>query len=472
MQPKWVFCVKEDADGNVVRHKARLVVKGFLQKSGIDYQETYAPVAKLTTIRVALAVALQRGMVIHQMDVQTAFLHGELQETIYMAIPEGVEADAETVCLLKKSLYGLKQAPKCWNEKLNQVLLKLGFKRSKHDYCVYTRIDERGNDDVYIVIYVDDLLIMGVRAKTVDDIKKKLSQFFKMTDCGELQHFLGMKIAYDRVLGTMCLSQEASIEKVLKKFGMDDCNPTKTPMEKGLQLTRSNTGMIGEPYRELLGSLMYIMMSTRPDVCFPVGFLGRFQQQPEQQHWTALKRVVRYMKGTKNICLEYSRNKEAEPLVGFADADWATDTMDRKSVSGFLFQVYGNTISWSSKKQTTVATSSSEAEYIALSAGVAESIWISGLLTDLGVKMTKPVTIYEDNRGCIGMAQNLECKRAKHIDIKHHFIRDHIAAGRIRVEPVCTDRQLADIFTKALDIARFENLRRTIGLHNREGVKK
>ncbi|XP_055622530.1 uncharacterized protein LOC129766098 [Toxorhynchites rutilus septentrionalis] len=243
-------------------------------------------------------------------------------------------------------------------------------------------------------------------------------------------------------------------------------------MEKGLQLTCSNTGTVDEPYREVLGSLMYVMTSTRPDICFPVGYLGQFQQEPEQLHWTAQKRVVRYMKGTKDMFLEFSRGKDVEPLVGFIDSDWATDTVDRKSVSRFLFQVYGNTVSWSSKKQTTVATSSSEAEYVALSAGVTEAIWLTGLLGDLGVKITKPIPIYEDNRVCIGMAQNLECKRAKHIDIKHHFIRDHIAAGRIRVEHVRTEHQLADIFTKVLDVGRFEDLRRIIGLHNREGVKK
>ncbi|XP_055615246.1 uncharacterized protein LOC129761546 [Toxorhynchites rutilus septentrionalis] len=245
---------------------------------------------------------------------------------------------------------------------------------------------------------------MGLRIKTVEEVKKKLSQFFKMTDCGEMQHFLGMKIAYDRTPGKMQFSQGASIEKMLKKFGMNDCNPTRTPMEKGLQLTCSNTGTVNEPYREVLGSLMYVMMSTRPDIRFPVGYLGRFQQEPEQLHWTALKRVVRYMKGTKDMFLEFSRGKDVEPLVGFTDSDWATDTVDRKSVSGFLFQVYGNTVSWSSKKQTTVATSSSEAEYVALSAGVTEAIWLTGLLGDLGVKITKPIPIYEDNRGCIGMA--------------------------------------------------------------------
>ncbi|XP_062713239.1 uncharacterized protein LOC134290190 [Aedes albopictus] len=186
-------------------------------------------------------------------------------------------------------------------------------------------------------------------------------------------------------------------------------------------------------------------MSTRPDICYPVGYLGRFQQQPGQQHWVSLKRVVRYLQGSKNLVLTLKRSANAQPLVGFADADWASDTTDRKSVSGYLFQVFGNTVSWSSKKQTTVATSSSEAEYVALSAAAAEAIWLSGLLDDLGLKTVKPVPIFEDNRGCIGMEKNLESKRAKHIGIKHHFVRDHIATGDLTVKSIPTLEQLADI---------------------------
>ncbi|KXJ81693.1 hypothetical protein RP20_CCG018328 [Aedes albopictus] len=214
------------------------------------------------------------------------------------------------------------------------------------------------------------------------------------------------------------------------------------------------------------------MMATRPDICFSVGYLGRYQQHPDSSHWTALKRVVRYLKGTMQTSLKFIRDEKTDPLVGFADADWATDQQDRKSVSGYVFQVFGNVISWSSKKQQTVATSSSEAEYVALGAGVTEAVWLAGLLDDLGIPNALPVTIYEDNRGCIGMARNLESKRAKHIDIKHHFIRDHVAAGNINLEPIGTENQLADIFTKSLDVGRFQRLRQILGLQDREGVKK
>lgn len=241
-------------------------------------------------------------------------------------------------------------------------------------------------------------------------------------------------------------------------------------MEKGLQLDRKVTEAFDEPYRELLGSLMYVMVSTRSDICFPVGYLGRFQSQPGQQHWTALKRVVRYLKGTMDHCLTFYRDDRALPLIGFADADWATDTEDRKSVSGFVFQVYGSTVVWSSKKQTTVATSSSEAEYVALSAAASEAVWLAGILGDLGEKTIEPVTIFEDNRGCIGMAKNVESKRVKHIDIKHHFLRDLVAAGKLLVEPIASVNQLADFFTKALDVGRFEELRKKLGVSQREGV--
>ncbi|XP_055522370.1 uncharacterized protein LOC129716562 [Wyeomyia smithii] len=210
---------------------------------------------------------------------------------------------------------------------------------------------------------------------------------------------------------------------------------------------------------------MYIMLCTRPDVCFPVGFLGRFQQNPSRAHWQSLKRLVRYLKGTKTKCLEYKKYAEAEPLVGYADADWASDTVDRKSVSGYAFKVFGNLVSWSSKKQTTVSTSSSEAEYVAVSSAVSEGIWIAGVLEDLELKKKdEAFIIFEDNQGCIGMARNFESKRSKHIDIKHHFLRDHIANGRLRIEHVATKYQLAGMFTKPLDSKRLGEISCQIGM--------
>lgn len=235
-------------------------------------------------------------------------------------------------------------------------------------------------------------------------------------------------------------------------------------MKKGLQLKRDGPST-NEPYRELLGSIMYTMLCVRPDICYPVSYMGRFQQNPTDQHWQSLKRIVRYLQGTMGLCLEFKRDENAAPLVGFADSDWAADNEDRKSVSGFIFKVFNATVSWSSKKQTTVATSSSEAEYVALSAAASEAIWLTGILEDLNITV-KPVVIHEDNRGCIGMAKNRETKRSKHIDVKHHFIRDHVEEGRLLIEPVSTQDQLADVFTKALDTSRFQELRRNLGLND------
>lgn len=366
-------------------------------------------------------------------------------------------------CKLMKSLYGLKQSPRCWNEKFNSQLIKLGFCRSRHDYCLYIRSGD--DDELYIVLYVDDLLIVGRKLESIVRLKKQLSTVFRMTDCGEARHFLGMKIAYDRQTGVLQLSQQAHVEKVVNNFGMAECNPAKSPMEKGLQLQREGTPT-KEPYRELLGSLMYIMLSVRPDICFPVGYLGRYQQHPTEAHWQSLKRVVRYLKESSNTVLTFQRT-DAPPLIGYADADWAADSEDRKSVSGYTFKVFGSTVSWCSKKQSTVAISSSESEYVALSAATAEALWLAGVLEDMKMKNPEtPVTIFEDNRGCIGMANNLETKRSKHIDVKHHFIRDHIAEGRIQVKAVGTQDQLADIFTKSLDPGRFQELRQKLGLND------
>lgn len=250
-----MFRVKEGNNGKEVRYKARLVVKGYLQRQGIDYEDTYAPVAKLTTIRTVLAVGVHNRFLFHQMDVKTAFLYGDLKEDIYMAVPDGVKANQGMVCKLQKSLYGLKQSPRCWNERLNGQLLKMGFTRSSHDYCLYTKCTP--GDELIIVIYVDDLLIAGRKLTSIVRLKKELSAVFKMTDCGEANYFLGMKLMYNREEGTLRLSQEAQVTKILQRFDMVNCNSCKTPMEKGLQLKRDGPST-KEPYRELLRSMLCV----------------------------------------------------------------------------------------------------------------------------------------------------------------------------------------------------------------------
>lgn len=458
LKSKWVFRVKEDANGNTVRYKARLVAKGFLQTAGIDYEETYSPVAKLSTIRIVLAASVKKRLHLHQLDVKAAFLYGDLKETIYMEIPDGLKAPQNHVCKLRKSLYGLKQSPRCWNHKFNDFIVQQGFKRSLHDSCLYTMFQD--NSILYLLLYVDDVLIAGNNLQIIEKLKDDLSNVFKMSDCGPLTYYLGTKIEYELSNGIMKLSQHTHIEKILEKFSMSDCNPMRTPMEKGLCLPQEIKELTQKPYREMLGSLMYLMLSVRPDICYQIGYMGRFQNSPGDIHWTALKRIVRYIKGSKDLELVYQDNLNDDELIGFADADWASDGTDRKSVSGFVFKVFGCPVSWGSKKQNVVATSSSEAEYIALSNAVSEGIWIRGILIDLQIlSESKPIVIYEDNRGCIGIAKNSDSKRSKHIDVKYHFIRDYISKGIIKVEEIPTDLQVADMFTKALPTCKFTKFR-------------
>lgn len=466
IKSKWVFVKKTDANGNPVRFKARLVAKGFLQKFGVDYEETYSPVAKLSTLRTVLAVGVKRGYTFYQLDVKTAFLHGELQEEIYMEVPQGLQTKSGMALKLIKSLYGLKQSPRCWNQKVNTVLEGLGFQRSQHDYCLYTKTS---NDNVMLLLlYVDDVLIAGDDINDIERVKEKLSSVFEMSDCGELKHYLGMKIEYNKQTGIMYLSQEASIEKILSKFGMTDCNNIDTPMEKGLQLQRNEEECGEFPYRELLGSLMYLMLCVRPDICYAVGYMGRYQENFNEMHWSALKRILRYLKGTQLLKLKFDNSYKGEDvLVGYVDADWGSNTDDRKSTSGLIYYVYGCPVSWSSKKQTTVATSSSEAEYVALSLATSEGLWLKGILEDMKViASNKPFLLYEDNAGCIAMAKNAESKRSKHIDIKHHFIRDHLMKGDLKIQHISTKDQIADVFTKSLDKCSFVAIRNFLKLSN------
>lgn len=459
---KWVFNVKTDADGRPMRYKARLVAKGYAQKKHVDYEETFAPVARLTTIRTLLALATTNGMKIHQLDVKTAFLNGKLNEKVYMQCPEGVALRSGEVCLLHRSLYGLKQSPRCWNSHFNEFLTTLGFTRSKHDYCLYVRAC--GDDTVYIVVYVDDLLIAAGNETDIERVKIKLMQEFEMTDMKQLHHFLGIKIDRDLDRGLTKLSQTGQIEKVIARFGMENCNPAKTPAEPKLQL-KQEAGGCAYPYRELIGSLMYIMMGSRPDLCFIVGYLARFQDAAGEEHWKHAKRVLRYLQATKKIGLVYRKNPKEPTVAAYVDADFASDETDRKCVSGFLLKVHGNTVAWSSKKQSTVAMSSTEAEYVAMSSCVSETIWMTGLMADLQHDaLLFPVPLYEDNQGAIAMAEREETRRVKHIDVKFHFIRNAVADGKIKLIYIPTQKQQADILTKSLAAPTFVALRSKLGL--------
>ena len=459
---KWIFTIKCDENGEVSRFKARLVVRGCRQKQGIDYDETYAPVAKLATIRILLAVSVKKNMAIHQMDVKTAFLNGILVEDVYLKVPDGYTEAEGIVYKLKKSLYGLKQAPRCWSNRFDNFIKKLGFVRSRHDRCLYVRKD--GSKVTYLVLYVDDILIASDDDQVIVLLKRQFKREFEMTDLGFVQSFLGIKIDYNQKDGQMQLSQSTAIAKLLEKFNMVESRCTNVPMQADLVLVPTKKRQeMNYPYRELIGSIMYIMLATRPDLCFAVSYLSRFQDKFDEQHWNAAKYVLRYLKGTKDLKLQFSRASD-EPLLGYVDADHGRDVESRKSTTGFIFQVYGCNVVWCSRKQCAVSLSSTEAEYIASSLATCEAIWIKGVLDDLMIPAVLPIRLYEDNQSCIKLAKNEDSKRCKHIDVRHHHVRDNIEKGIIKLVYVPTTDQLADMLTKPLPVQSFNKFRKLAGM--------
>lgn len=446
---KWVFKLKRNADGKIDKYKARLVARGFSQKEGFDYNETYSPVAKLTTLRIILSVANHKGLLIHQMDVKSAFLNGKLNEEIFMSQPEGFRK-GNKVLRLNKAIYGLKQASRMWNTSFNDFMIGVGFKRCASDQCLY--INDGGGPMCYVLLYVDDLLIICKEAQRIGEIKELLSKQFQMTDIGRVGTFLGMHIEHDVSHGTIGMSQRHYLRNVLRKFDMTDCKPASTPIEKGLQLDKGGSNEnSNQPYRELIGCLMYATLTTRPDLCAAVNYFSGFQSCFTERHYTYAKHILRYIQGSADLRLVYKHHKDASVLVGYSDADWGGDQNDRKSTSGYVFKVFGNVVSWASRKQSTISQSSTEAEYIALAQAVNEAKWIRQLLIEIGIVIHQPITIFEDNQSCIRIAEEpREHKRMKHVDIKYCFIRDEIAKGIIEVKYKPTSDQTADIMTKGL----------------------
>lgn len=461
---RWIFKIKP---GETLKYKARLVARGYMQTSN-ELNDTYSPVARLPTVRLLLAIGVQYGFKFYHLDVKTAFLNGLIDEDIFLKAPDGVQIPDGYVLRLKKSLYGLRQSPKCWNIRFHEYISSLGFKRSSADYCLYVKYTR--DKCVYLVLYVDDMLICGNDFRAIDDLKISLNSEFKMNDLGEVSMFMGMNIHHNSSKGILEIDQEDYIERILERFRMKDCNPVLTPMEVGCKLSRKTDeeSPTSEPFREALGAVMYLMLASRPDICFAIGYLSRFQDCATDVHWNHLKRVLRYLRGTSKMKLVYKQS-DSEPLVGYADADWANDAYDRKSTSGYLFQVFGNTVLWSSKKQGLVTTSTTEAEYVAAASASMEAIWLTKIFADLHVDPKIPVKIYEDNVGCIYVAKNPETKRSKHIDVKFHFLRDRVWRKEIKLVGIESKNQVADVFTKSLAGPIFSRFVDQMGFR-REGV--
>lgn len=454
---KWVFKIK--TTGEEKKYKARLVAKGFQQTRDFDYQEIYSPVIKMETVRTVLAVANQNNYHIHQLDVKSAFLQGDLNEEIFMKQPDHDGQIPGKVCRLKKSIYGLKQASRNWNRKLDVFIKSIGFIRSEYDYCLY--YCSINGARIYLLIYVDDIIVISESIGELESVKSRLSNKFDMQDFGELSTFLGIKV--ERTELGMSFSQQKYIQEILAKFGMTDSNPKSAPMVTKVEQCTGEVIVDTIPYRQLIGCLMFLALGTRPDISVAVNYYSRFQNSATMNHWIGLKHILRYLKGTINLKLFYKRqNDNNTPLMAFADADWGNSN-DRKSTSGNLFKVFGNTVAWSTKKQTSVALSSTEAEYISLSAAACEVVWFKNLLCEIGIIIDNPVVIFEDNQSCIAFTVK-DTRRLKHIDIKLNYIRDLVANNVIVVEYIPTQNQPADILTKPLSGKQFLYLRRELGL--------
>ena len=378
----------------------------------IDYEETFAPVVKYVTIRLIIGISTANQWKLHQLDVKTAFLYGELHETIYMKIPKlppTIDLGGGGNCLqLLKSIYGLKQASRSWNATFDKFIKSINFIVSNYDPCLYIK-----RTITLLLLYVDDVILTGNCEESIKNVKNELKNRFEMKDLGYCKFILGIElIEYEN---SITLTQKRYIMDILKRFNMEECKPVSTPLNLSIKLTKEDcpttqnekNDMKDIPYRQAVGSLMHLMVSSRPDISFAVNVVARYMENPGKQHWIAVKLIFRYLKGTINIGIKFNKNVSIQ-LQGYSDADWAGNLEDRKSTSGFIFKIADGPISWGSKKQNCVALSTSEAEYIALCLSIQEGLWINNLLCEViyNSMQNQQRCIYEDNQSCITMSKN------------------------------------------------------------------
>jgi len=460
---------KQDSSGAKTTYKGRLVARGDLQRPGLDFSETFAPVAKFTSIRALLALAAAKGLKVQQADVDKAYLHGDLDEELYMRAPQGVEGYEGQVFRLRRSLYGLKQAGRAWNQKLDASLLALGYKQCVMDNCVYVR--DLGKDDChYIAVYVDDLLMVGHSDDEIERVLTGLETQYGMKRLGDAEYILGIQIIRDAD-GSITLSQRAYLVDILARFDMTDCKSASTPMEHNLKLLPGTSPASAEEvrrYLSALGSLMYANLGTRPDLSHAVSYLCRFSAHPDDSHWTAIKHILRYVKGTLNLGLRYTRTDAPQHgLIAYSDSDWGNDVDTSRSTMGYSVHLAGAAISWSSKLQSRVADSTCDAEYMGLSHAAKEVVFIRQLLSELSISLPAPTTLLGDNQGANAIARNpTHHQRSRHVRIREHFVRDMVRLGDIVITYIATADMVADIFTKSLSPKPFLFHREGLGIRS------
>ena len=477
---KWVFKVKTDERGAVSAFKARLTPKGFKQKYGIDYFEVYAATGGIKALRLCLSLSAKCGHMLEQLDVPTAFLNATLDEDVYMEVPEGFRKGKEgMVCKLLKALYGLKQAPRNWYLLISGFIKSLGWRACISDPCLFWKRSCTGRL-MLLFLFVDDFLgsFHPEDRAEWNETKAALFKRFKTKDMGECRWILGMQITRDEKAGTITLDHEQYILKALERYGLSQCKAAVTPEQVGAEV--DTTPGLDElldargkdRYMELVGTLMYSATTTRPDTVHAAYALACHMQAPTRRHMIAAERVLRYLAGTAKVGLVFGAhngsklsdtNGDRKLLVeacAYADADWANSKIDRRSITGWVTKLNGDTLSWTSKRQRTVALSTCEAELYAEASAVQELLWLRGILGELGLEVRTGSVVYGDNQSAIAVSKNgVKGERTKHVDIKYHFVTETLESGAVTLEWIPTAEQQADIFTKALHGPVFEHLR-------------
>ena len=462
---KFVYAVKKDQHGNTNKFKARLVAQGFREREGIDYNKVFAPVTMSPAIRTAISHAAAEEWHIRQFDVSTAFLHAPLEEEIYVTLPPEAGMGSQPF-KLNKAIYGLKQSSRAWYNTISKQLTAMGFSPSKADPSMFIKLLPNG-DRIVFIMHVDDVLVMGRDLAEVQSVIDQIGAVFPIKDLGEAGYFLGMEVTRDSQSGDIFLSQQRYTQDLLERLQMDWAKPKLVPLSEGTRLTAKD----GDPldadqhykYREIVGSLMYLATQTRPDLSQSVGALARHFAAPTTAHMKAAYQVLKYVASTRKMGIRY-RGRQKHELVGYCDADFAGNLDNRRSTTGYVFVMNGGAISWSSRLQNCVATSTAEAEYMAASATAKEAVWLRTLMGDLGVRLSA-VEIMCDNQAALKLLGDpINSGKSKHIDVAYHFGRERAAWGQIRFEYIPTAENVADCLTKAVPAHKLEVCRDGMGI--------
>lgn len=460
--PRWVFAKKHDAQGRLVRYKARLVARGFTQIHGWNYDETYSPVARYDSLRLIIRLAAMNKWWVHQMDVETAYLYSNLRHEVYLTCPDGYTPRSSTpvVLRLQKALYGLKQSGREWFGTLKSTMDGMNMIPIPSDPCVFRR------DNLIVGVYIDDIVLTGT-TDAVNSFKSVLATQYKCKDLGICRYLFGLEI--NQTERSVEIGQSGYATRILKRFGMDECNGRDTPLDAGLSLPRSTDDdertNVTE-YQQISGSLNFLVTGSRPDLAFPVSMMSSYNADPNTQHLSSMKQILRYLSRTTNRGLEYKRtNNAATTLEVFADASYNSDPDTAKSVGAYVVRLNDATVAWSSRKQTTVAKSTCEAEYMACSEATSQLLWTRQLLMDLGVNIdVRQTVLWCDNNPAVELTHNDRVTfKSRHIAPHYHFVRQHHGSSFV-VRHISSHDNTADICTKALARPLFQKHVKALGM--------